>query len=1079
MDYKTSCSSNGCECLGGDPCPCDDPPDDNEVVDPTGVFVTNSGSYCCNLDSGSSDDIRTRGERRRRSGDVPTTMVNRRVFVEASAAAAVAIQEWDQEEAKAADGMPPNVVNDNNSTHQGDDNASAQQRHQQQYPTAQPPFSSVRRYKLVTLSNGLQVLLVSDKRSIPLASAALTIGGAGQFSDPDDLPGLAHLMEHMILSESKNDAKQRSTTTSTTTTTAIPKTSKSIQSSERQQPRPPITIARPLPPLPPQDFEDWLNTRDGCSNGYTAYDNVCFHFVVDALYFQETLQLFASLFVADHVERVCCNDNVLRREISRIDNELAMDQVTTQAYFLTKNFVNSEHPYHRFGLGNKRTLQDIPNDKNINVSNRLIQFFHRYYQSNQAVLVVLGPQDLSTLARWATPFASTLSSSSYFASSPQVPTNPRYYPGGFLQGGKRLKQLLLARNEPPMESTTATGTATGGEILTMEWILNLDYTSNALPLGSTTAKEKPVVITGSQVAFVLSQVLGRRCSGSLYRFLLERRWVKIGSIPIWTVPVDVSGFQLLKLEISLTLEGFLHRSAVIVAVMESLDAFGTQQRRRRRDNRLHLWSSSDGDDDYNYSVSRVLLTSWATIAKLFGYTLASRPPDVIELAQDAQIYGINAVVASMGGGRTTTTPTSTTTGNHIWYRFPSPEDRLAMKALGQSVMKTLTMMRDPDTAVVTITAGPKSISQAKLPPPSHVGAIYYSSSSSFSQGWITEPTTGGQFLYDDMSARVGGAGVVSPSSLPWTRRGVVLDYHHYHQHYREVLWHPVLNTLIPLVLRPPRLSLLPPAARAATMVDSARGDWFIAFPNHEEHPLLPMPIGPPEPTCRCAFVIQLLSSRPAIGGVRQAAHGELFKLSFELALSDLGELGAPGALAYDVSYNKYGMRIAILGLSQNIGSYTRRVCRRLIAHSNTLYRGPEIFQRVVTNAAVREVNSARGMSSFRKRTLVSSVRRSTAYEAAAEGLAFFQSVEGAVCFAQGDLMPDEVQDIAKDVRDIFDLVIGDESRSSRSSSWTTTRPALPDLQSLVYLPVWKPRFGSPCGIAGVPLIADACGRIPR
>jgi hypothetical protein len=63
----------------------------------------------------------------------------------------------------------------------------------------QRPFSTVRRYKSITLFNGIKVLLVSDKNA-RVSSAAMTIRGAGQFSDPPFLSGLAHLMEHITLS---------------------------------------------------------------------------------------------------------------------------------------------------------------------------------------------------------------------------------------------------------------------------------------------------------------------------------------------------------------------------------------------------------------------------------------------------------------------------------------------------------------------------------------------------------------------------------------------------------------------------------------------------------------------------------------------------------------------------------------------------------------------------------------------------------------------------------------------------------------------------------------------------------------
>ena len=40
-------------------------------------------------------------------------------------------------------------------------------------------------------------LLINDKRTSQRI-AALVVNGVGQFRDPDDLPGLAHLMEHML-----------------------------------------------------------------------------------------------------------------------------------------------------------------------------------------------------------------------------------------------------------------------------------------------------------------------------------------------------------------------------------------------------------------------------------------------------------------------------------------------------------------------------------------------------------------------------------------------------------------------------------------------------------------------------------------------------------------------------------------------------------------------------------------------------------------------------------------------------------------------------------------------------------------
>ena len=58
------------------------------------------------------------------------------------------------------------------------------------------PFVDVRDYEHITLANGLRCLLVSDPGS-EKSSAAMDVR-VGHFSDPDELPGLAHFCEHML-----------------------------------------------------------------------------------------------------------------------------------------------------------------------------------------------------------------------------------------------------------------------------------------------------------------------------------------------------------------------------------------------------------------------------------------------------------------------------------------------------------------------------------------------------------------------------------------------------------------------------------------------------------------------------------------------------------------------------------------------------------------------------------------------------------------------------------------------------------------------------------------------------------------
>lgn len=775
-----------------------------------------------------------------------------------------------------------------------------------------------------------------------------------------------------------------------------------------------------------QDFEEWLADNEGSSNGFTAFDNVCFHFTCPDAYLEEGLERFAGLFEQGVFESVCRNPDTLQREIRRVDSELDYNDINLQTTSLSKAFVVPEHPYARFSAGNLETLEAVPKVTKINVAERLIQFFKTKYQPREAIVVVTAPQDLLTLQRWVMPFAFTLSREQLRSSTNQ-PVLRRFYPGGFLQGS-RLKQMVILHNTKNPESQKSDAT----EPLQFEWILNLDYT-DAMRNGQP-------VVTGSQIAFCLSQILGRRGPGSLYAFLLRRGWVNAGNagVPRVTIPVDVSGFQIVKLEIQLTVEGFLERSAVVAAVYDSLEAL-------RRGS--------------GYNVVRELVTQWASIAKLHGYLLTPRPPDAIELAQDVHIYGLNG-------------PNGV--GSGAWYRFPEPGDRARINALQKCLSSTLQLMGDAGNTVVIASANRNTLQLAKLPPLES------------SRRWRTEPLTGGRFLYDDMlglTSRV--------EELVLTR---LID--------REELLRPVINPLVPIVLKSPRPlpssgtadprsvnDILPLIATDSevpgrefrlssyssfkTTKQINRARWTLLEPSDEGQAGLPLPRYPLEPNFRSVFVVELLSSRPARASLREAARGELFKISFEYAISDLAELGAPGGLAYDVSFNKYGMRLAFMGVNQNLPSYARRFCRRLVEHPSALLAGPEFFSSRITNAAVASARRTRSFSQQRRNTIVSSLRGSTAYEAAAEGIAFLRSCSTAVCFAEGDWSTTrEVLNLQSDLEEIFAPFLSPFSRSA-------SIPALPSLDDLIYKPVWKPRFGSPCTLAGISLISDACGRVPR
>lgn len=63
------------------------------------------------------------------------------------------------------------------------------------------PELDSRLYRIIKLDNGLEALLIHDPDT-DKASAALDVN-VGSFSDADDMPGMAHAVEHLLFMGTK------------------------------------------------------------------------------------------------------------------------------------------------------------------------------------------------------------------------------------------------------------------------------------------------------------------------------------------------------------------------------------------------------------------------------------------------------------------------------------------------------------------------------------------------------------------------------------------------------------------------------------------------------------------------------------------------------------------------------------------------------------------------------------------------------------------------------------------------------------------------------------------------------------
>jgi len=209
-----------------------------------------------------------------------------------------------------------------------------------------------RLYKAVTLANGMRVLLISDKDATR-GAAALDVH-VGSFSDPTDLPGLAHFAEHMCFLGTKKYPEE-------------------------------------------EEFSKFLGSHGGSSNAYTDSEDTVYYFDCAAASLDGALDRFSQFFVAP-----LFTESAVARELNAIDSEHSknINNDGFRLYQLERDSSNPAHPLNKFSTGNKDTLDTIPKSQGINIRDRLMDFHRRNYVANQMTLCVLGKEPLQELEKW-------------------------------------------------------------------------------------------------------------------------------------------------------------------------------------------------------------------------------------------------------------------------------------------------------------------------------------------------------------------------------------------------------------------------------------------------------------------------------------------------------------------------------------------------------------------------------------------------------------------------------------------------------------------------------------------------------
>ncbi|WP_348815282.1 insulinase family protein [Halomonas sp. H10-59] len=205
-----------------------------------------------------------------------------------------------------------------------------------------------RDYRVLTLDNGLDVLLVSDPEA-DKAAASLNVS-VGSAQDPDDLQGLAHLLEHMLFLG----------------TEAYPE---------------------------PDAYQGYISRHGGRHNAFTASLDTNYFFDVEPEAFEGALDRFSRFFIDPlfNADRLGSERNVVHSEYqARLRDDARRENEVLDA------LLNPANPTVGFSVGSKETLAERPEGEP-SLRERVMNFYDNHYGANVMHLAVVAPMPLDQL----------------------------------------------------------------------------------------------------------------------------------------------------------------------------------------------------------------------------------------------------------------------------------------------------------------------------------------------------------------------------------------------------------------------------------------------------------------------------------------------------------------------------------------------------------------------------------------------------------------------------------------------------------------------------------------------------------
>ncbi|KAJ2077677.1 metalloprotease [Coemansia sp. RSA 988] len=213
--------------------------------------------------------------------------------------------------------------------------------------------NDLREYKLVRLPNNLVAVCVHDS-TITKAAASLSVN-VGSLSNPPELLGLAHFLEHML-----------------------------FMGSEKY-------------PLE-SDYSSYIFNNSGVYNAYTSDTQTTYFFDIANSALEGALDRISKFFI----DPLFAPD-AIDREVNAVDSENKKNLQNDGWRFnnLKSTLSSASHPYSKFSTGNLETLKGASQTLGFGLRDQVVDFYKKFYSADIMKLAIVGNYTTDQLVEWA------------------------------------------------------------------------------------------------------------------------------------------------------------------------------------------------------------------------------------------------------------------------------------------------------------------------------------------------------------------------------------------------------------------------------------------------------------------------------------------------------------------------------------------------------------------------------------------------------------------------------------------------------------------------------------------------------